>query len=67
MKTFEVGEVVLFLRDTEHGRKWELGEYLAPVHDMAGWHRVRDDTGFHERHIVPARRIKHTDDRMKGT
>lgn len=56
--TYATGEIVLFKRDTEHGRRWELAEYLRPDPNARGWHFVRDDTGFRQRHYVPSRRIK---------
>lgn len=59
-KTFQAGEVVLFRRDTDHGRSWELGEFLSSNPDFHGWYWVRDDTGFREHHLVPSRRIKHS-------
>ena len=58
-KTFQVGEVVLFQRETGVSIPWELGEYMGADGDT-GWHRVRDDTGFRARHYIPARRIKHS-------
>lgn len=54
---FQLGEVVLFKRET-WGERWELGEYLGEDATCHGWHTVRDDTGFHVRHYVPTRRIK---------
>jgi hypothetical protein len=57
-KTFEVGEVVLFQRFP--GARPELGEYMGPDRAVTGWHYVRDDTGWRERHYVPTVRLKKT-------
>jgi hypothetical protein len=54
-KTFVAGEVVLFQRSP--GAPWELGTYQQPD-NIPGWHYVRDDTGWSERHFAPLRRLK---------
>lgn len=56
-KSFTAGERVHFQRDPN--AKWEPGEYVVPA-GIPGWHRVKDDTGFRERHVVPGRRISRT-------
>jgi hypothetical protein len=57
-KSFKVGEVVLFQREAGVGIRWELGEYMGPDKAAPGWHYIRDDTGFRQRHYLPSRRIK---------
>jgi hypothetical protein len=54
---FVTGQAVLFRRGPS--RDWEKGEYMragGPEH--TGWHWVRDDTGWRDRHFVPRRRLK---------